>query len=177
MPTSAFHEMRDALRAHFDKWLATGYPLRSEPFEGDGPLLVSAVDEEGLAEWRPIFKDAPTLTAEIEALEQRHGVRLHESVRAYFDCAWFLDLEGQCAGRGVTLDFVRPGQELEALETALPVWRGPRHTTPVGLEAKEGLLVVVDNATGEVLIWDHDRDELAHLADDLPSMIRGFLSS
>jgi hypothetical protein len=112
-------------------------------------------------------------------------VRLHPSIKAYYNAFWFLDMGGNFGAGSVTLDAVRPGVGLADLEAKLfgADYGGLRTTgyiaahddelrhVPIGLHHPSDLILVVDNTNGTVAVEDHETGTFQIIAPGLAELI------
>lgn len=168
-------EMSEYFRNLLEVWQAKHGGLPSIPYDEEvEPFIYSGEpDEEGWISWRPVEKTGAHDMADVE---EESGLLLHPSVKEYFNCFWFCSLGGRAHGRAVQLEPVRPGVELEDFTRNLRGYKsahgGRLENVPVGFETEQGLLVVVDNETGEVKLEDYEVGSFEPLAADLGALIK-----
>jgi len=139
--------------------------------EAEQSLYVGEPDEAGWVCWKPVEK---TVTHDLSGIEEELGTEMHASVDEYFNCYWFCALGGKYKSHSVQLEAVLPGIELRSFVSKLASYKsthqGAMRAVPIGVE-KNGLLVVVDNATGKVLLEDYEEAVYEPLADSLEQLI------
>lgn len=128
-------------------------------------------DEEGYIAWKPLKKD---VNSNFEDVEQELNVQLHPDIKAYFNCYWFLDLAGNYNGYDLVLNPVVPGIELKDFKRETELYKAVHNdqlvNTPIGIESN-GLLLVVDNESGEVKLEDYERNSFEIISGNLSELI------
>lgn len=166
--------MSEYFRILLEVWQAKhgGLPVTPYDEEVESFIYGGEPDEEGWVSWRPVEKQDEDDMADVE---RELGVALHPSVKEYFNCFWFCSLGGRAHGHAVQLEPVQPGVGLEDFVRNLRGYKGAHggrlDNIPVGVETGQGMLVVVDNETGEVKLEDYESSSFELLAADLGSLI------
>lgn len=118
--------------------------------------------------WR--LKPVPD-DADVRWLERELGFALHQTVTDYFSTYYFAELLGTISLVKVQMDHVLPG--LTEAEWLPRLRASFSCLLPVGLEPDSGNEVVVDNGSGEVLLYDQETERRTHLASSLSALIGG----
>lgn len=168
--------MKEAMRVFFERlvraWEQTDSGLPRAPWDPDAQPFIwqSEPDENEWATWRPQEK---TILHDLAEVAPDLG-RLHPSINDYFNAWWFCALEGGAGEHSLSLNPVIPGLELQSF---LRNARGYRQAhgnelthVPIGMEGN-GLLVVIHNGAGEVLLEDYERGQRDAVAPSLKELI------
>ncbi|MED3809006.1 SecY-interacting protein Syd [Priestia megaterium] len=110
-----------------------------------------------------------------EDVEKELNVQLHPDIKAYFNSYWFLELAGTYNGYDLVLNSVVPGIELQDFKQETKLYKAAHHqlvNIPIGIESN-GLLLVVDNESGEVKLEDYERKSFERISENLSGLIRG----
>lgn len=175
--------LKDAMRRYFEAYLAAhereGREPRVEWLEKADPRLYSGpADSEGYVSWRPAEKTERT---PLESLEDSSGVKLHSSMSDYLNSFWFLAMGGAVKDHFVELFPIVPGAELTELSQYarryVEAHDGETRFVPIGFDANQSLLVVIDNETGAVMLADDERGSFELLATSLEELIGQLTSS
>jgi SecY interacting protein Syd len=168
--------MKQTMQRYFERTFAQQAPgaggaLRC-PWDPDVEawFWVDGPDDDDWAAWRPVEKhrlhDLATAAPDLPAI--------HRSLHDYFNSWWFCTLEGAVGQYGVTLEPVLPGLELDSFVMKargyMDAHGGVLDRVPIGIE-RNGLLVVVDNHGGKVLVEDFERRTFEPLAPSLEALI------
>lgn len=174
------HDVCRAMGGYFARlttaWRESNGSLPKVPWQEDVDqwIYVSRPDEAEWVEWEPVNKDVPS---DLAPIESQLGTSLHPSVKEYVNCFWFCSLGGTFRSRAIQLDPVLPGISPADFEDRVlgycRVHGGRLRHVPIGLEADRGLLLVVDNSTGEIMVEDAEVGELQVLAGGLAELISG----
>jgi len=139
----------------------------AEPF-----IYVGEENKDGWIQWKPLEKE---LQYDFAPIEEELKVNLHVSIKEYYNSYWFCTLGGAYREYSISLDPVIPGVAFNDFNEKLRGYKrehnGKLEKIPIGLEAGQDLLVVVDNETGQLLIEDHDRGIFEMLATSLEELI------
>lgn len=139
----------------------------AEPF-----IFVGQENEDGWIQWMPTEKETKY---DLAPVEEKLEVKLHSSIKEYYNSYWFCNLGGSYGDHRISLDPVIPGvyieDFIEKLQGYKQVHNGKLDKIPIGLEAGQDLLIVVDNQSGQLLIEDHDRGTYEVLASSLEELI------
>lgn len=142
-----------------------------EPEESNSPLYIGELDDEGYIEWKPVEK---LTTHELTDLEDEIPIRFHHSIKEYFNAYWFADLDGFINENYIKLEPVIPNYELNSFKELLKGYQKNHQNNldkiPIGLEGN-GLIVLVDNKTGEIILEDFERKSFNVIKEDLQSLI------
>lgn len=175
--------LKEAMHRYFQAYLDAhereGREPRVEWLEEVDPRLYSGpADSEGYVSWRPEEKTERT---PLESLEDSSGVKLHSSIGEYFNSFWFLGMGGAVKDHFVELFPVVPGKELDEISQYarryVEAHDGETRFVPIGFDANQSLLVVIDNETGAVMLEDDERGSLELLATSLDELIEQLTSS
>ena len=128
-------------------------------------------DEEGYIAWKPLKKD---IKSNFEDIEKELNVQLHPDSKAYYNCYWFLELAGNYNGYDLVLNPVIPGIALKDFKHETGLYKEAHNdqlfNIPIGIEAN-GLLLVVDNESGEVKLEDYERNSFEIISENLSKLI------
>lgn len=178
-------KVKDAMAVYFSRRLASGQPLQSADAEDSDPMLfLGPADDNGLVQWKPQPKSE---VSDFSEIERRASVSLHSSIKDYYNAYWFLEFGGKYRAGSVSLDPVKPGVGLTELEDKLfgrtygayhvsgyiTTHGGQLRHVPIGLHHGDDLLLVVDNASGEIAVEDHERGSFEVIAGGLAELIAG----
>jgi len=172
-------ETRVAMTKYFDRLVAHwashfgSLPKLPRPENSEHPMFVQPPDAEDWIQWRPV---ARTSHDELLALESELGLSLHPSLRDLWGSYWFGDIGGRFKHWFVEIDGVYPNHDSFGLRERLIGYRRAHdglEKIPIGLESTRDLLLVVDNATGQVEIEDYERHTFEPLAANLAHLIAG----
>ena len=161
-----------ALQRQVEAWQSKGFgfPRVGCNEDVDPFIWVGEPDEDQWCAWRPVPKaGAAPLAGALGELE------VHPSVHDYFDNWWFLALDGSVGDAVVSFQPNEPGLEPERWVAQTRGYvRGHDNRLdhcPLGVE-NTGLLLVVDNRTGELSIEDWERNSFEKIADLLDDAFR-----
>jgi len=169
--------MKTALHDFFDKYIEMWKSFSgSEPriaFDEDiQPILyVGDMDEDEYICWLPKNKDVIT---DFSSIENDYKIVVNQDIKEYFNSYWFLDLKGFYNGTNVILEPVIPGKELEGFIQQLQGYYmvyNEISCMPIGFEANNNNLIVVDNSDGNVYYDDLERKEKVYVAESLKEFI------
>lgn len=134
-------------------------------------LYHGEINDDGEIGWQPVVKN---IIHYLDALKGELNCRFHRSIYDYFNSYWFADLDGFIDGHYVSLEPVLPGVELIRFAKNLQGYKDNHHNTlkyaPIGIEGN-GLLVVINNDSGQVGLEDFERKEFTVLSDRLGELI------
>ncbi|QTL52479.1 SecY-interacting protein Syd [Priestia aryabhattai] len=129
-------------------------------------------DEDDYIYWKPLIKG---VKSNFEDIEKKLNVHLHPDIKAYFNCYWFLELAGNYNGYDLVLNPVIPGIELKDFKHETKLYKEAHNdqlfNIPIGIEAN-GLLLVVDNESGEVKLEDYERNSFEIISESLSKLIK-----
>lgn len=122
-----------------------------------------------------------TKKTDFAPLEQRAGTTLHSSIKEYYEAFWFMDIGGRFREHRIALNPVIPGMEAAELEQMLlggpfgsgyiAAHGGSLRHVPIGIHHPSDLLLVVDNANGDIAIEDWERGTFEVIAKDLAELV------
>lgn len=116
------------------------------------------------------------MDSNFEDVEKELKVQLHPDIKAYFNSYWFLELAGIYNGYDLVLNSVVPRIKLQDFKQETRLYKAAHHhqfvNIPIGIESN-GLLVVVDNKSGEVKLEDYERKSFERISGNLSGLIRG----
>lgn len=128
-------------------------------------------DEEDCISQKPLKKD---IKSNFEDIEKELNVHLHPDIKAYYNCYWFLELAGNYNRYDLVLNPVIPGVELKDFKQETELYKEANDNqlfnTRIGIQAN-GLLLVVDNETGEVKLEDYERNSFEVISENLSKLI------
>lgn len=170
-------KMKEVLKSYFEnllnKWKEynNSLPQISWNEEVDEFMYESKEDEYGYAFWKPKEK---TEIFNFDEFESQYNVQLHSSIKQYFNSYWFLELTGYFSSYHINLHPVIPGIEPDYFISILKDYIETHHDIlkyiPVGFESN-GMLIVLDNNTGEIFIEDFELNEYKPLSKSLEQLI------
>lgn len=170
--------VEQAMGQYFER-LATvwrdGYgtsPVALLPEGADTRICITAPDEDGWVQWRPVRKDK---AENLGSLETVIGASLHGDVKAYWNAYWFLTLGGKVDGLSLELMPVVPGVGIKDFEQRTKEYvtahsRRAGEEVPIGLESN-GMLIVLRNSDGTVLLEDFERGRFQAVASSLTDLL------
>ncbi|KGR83949.1 SecY-interacting protein Syd [Lysinibacillus odysseyi] len=171
--------MKQAFNIYFgkllDKWREYNNSLPQISFneEVDEFMYESKEDEYGYVFWKP--KEKRELF-NFDEVESQCNVQLHNSIKQYFNSCWFLELTGYFSSYHINLHPVIPGVEPDYFISILKDYVESQHDIlkyiPIGFESN-GMLIVLDNNTGEIFIEDFELNEYKPLSKSLDQLIQG----
>ncbi len=177
-------KVREAMDYYFEKLLTVyskenpPYPFTSYVEDADEMIYIGNPDESEWLGWKPILKDKKD---DFEKLSELLKVKIHPSVEEYYNSYWFCDMGGRFGEFVIQLDEVLPNLEMKSLVSKIIGYReahdGLVKDTPIGFETNQGLLVVVDNETGNVKLEDYEINKFTVLSDTLSDLILGLADS
>lgn len=169
--------MKIALHDFFDKYIEmwksfSGSAPRIAFDEDIQPMLyVSEMDENEYICWLPNSKDVVT---DFSLIENDYNIVINQDIKDYFNSYWFLELKGFYNGTNVILEPVIPGKELnnfiQQLQGYYMIYNELSYI-PIGFEANNNNLIVVNNADGRVYFDDLERKEKVYVAESLKEFI------
>lgn len=172
--------VKSAMATYFE-WLVSeterrDHELPRAPVVEDASptIYVGEPDRDEYVQWRPTEKFVVT---PLEPIERRLGLTLPALLFEYFNSYWFLHLGGRYGVWGVELFAVVPGLELvdftSALESAISEHGVTWPWVPLGIETNTGFAIIMHRETGEMALWNRERELAEHLAPSLESLIVG----
>ncbi|MFS0901775.1 SecY-interacting protein Syd [Priestia aryabhattai] len=169
--------MKQAMEIYFNKllkeWEAFNgtLPMAQWIEEAEKFIFESKKDEEGYIAWKPLKKDG---NSNFEDVEKELSVQLYPDIKAYFNCYWFLELAGNYNGYDLVLNPVVPGIELKDFKQETKLYKAAHNhqlvNIHIGIESN-GLLLVVDNESGEVKLEDYERKSFERISGNLSELI------
>jgi hypothetical protein len=148
------------------------YPKVPWDEEVDPILYLSSPDEEEYVYWKPIKKDDLEDFSEIEKVL---GLKIHDSIKEYFNSYWFINLKFFYVSRLVNLEPVEPGKRVLEFFRALKQYEENNGRElkyiQMGFISPDDLAIHVDNDTGQIFIEDYETEENELLADSLVELI------
>lgn len=168
--------MKETLRKYFDNLLDiyqrkhNSLPKTCIQDDAADFIYLNKSDDDW-AEWKPIEK---TIFTDFSKLEKTLETQIHQSIKDYYNSFWFCNLGGKIGENFIELFAVLPNIECQEIEYYLNGYQtahGHLKFTPIGLETKQSLLVVVENKTGEVFIEDFEVNSFEKIADSLEELI------
>jgi len=166
-------ELDDYFKRKYARWRRHRNSLPLISWDEDVPsfMYIGEVNDEGYVQWRVAHKAENDDFSEVR---KKYNVDLHPDIVEYFNSYWFLELTGEYEDYNIILEPVVPGIGLRdfyhKLEEYYSSHDNQLNDIPIGFEA-DGLLVLVNNQTGEVLIEDHERGTYEQIADSLKELI------
>lgn len=159
-------EVAEALENYFDKllvfWEAQYSTFPTISFEEDieNWMYIGVPDEEERVQWEPKLK---TSKEGFLSIEQEIGMKLHNSMKAYFDSYWFLSLEGFYGPHRITLEEVAPNKDIRAFFTNqksfIESTGEELNYFLIGYFSPDDQALLLDNRTGEIFKEDYETDE------------------
>ncbi|MFY2251140.1 SecY-interacting protein Syd [Priestia megaterium] len=169
--------MKQATEIHFSKLLKEweGFndtlPMTQWIEEAEDFIFEGEKDEEDYISWKPLKKD---VKSNVEDIQKELKVHLHLSIKAYYNCYWFLEVAGNYNGYDLVLNPVIPGIALKDFKHETGLYKEAHNdqlfNIPIGIEAN-GLLLVVDNKSGEVKLEDYERNLFEIISKNLSKLI------
>ncbi|WP_435051761.1 SecY-interacting protein Syd [Bacillus pseudomycoides] len=127
--------------------------------------------EYGYISWKPIEKG---VEFDFDEIESQYNVQLHDSVKQYFNSYWFLELTGWISSYNINLHPVIPGVEPDYFISFVKDYAESKGDIckyiPIGYEAN-GMLIVLDNNTGEIFVEDFELNEYKQITNSLENLI------
>jgi len=169
--------IKDAMQRYFkrleDTYLAVGELPRFERDPNVADFIYqSEPDTYGYSTWKATEKSTHH---DLHAIAPDLGL-LHPSIQEYFNSWWFCALDGRFDNFGISLIPVLPGVELESFIASARAYKKAHSDSlprvPIGVEFN-GLQVLVDNSSGEVVIEDWERGAVTLIAMSLELLIDG----
>ncbi|GAB1803550.1 SecY-interacting protein Syd [Priestia megaterium] len=171
--------VKQAMEIYFTKllkeWKAFNgtLPMTEWMEETEQFIFEGEKDEEAYIAWKPLKKE---VDSNFEDVEKELKVQLHPDIKAYFNSYWFLELAGIYNGYDLVLNSVVPRIKLQDFKQETRLYKAAHHhqfvNIPIGIESN-GLLVVVDNKSGEVKLEDYERKSFERISGNLSGLIRG----
>jgi hypothetical protein len=166
----AFKDFLDRLLAHHAA-ATGGLPTHPRDPDVDPSFWQGPADASQWMPWRPIEKTAKDNFAE---LLPDLGP-LHPSLDAFFNSYWFGVVDGSIGSWSLTLDAHLPGLWPRSFASEARNYAaahgGKLEQVPIGVEA-DGLLLVVNNRTGEVGLEDFERGTVEPIAANLTEFFK-----
>ncbi|BCB38281.1 SecY-interacting protein Syd [Bacillus cereus] len=165
--------MKDYFEKFIDKWMEYNNSLPQIAWNEDIDEFIYSgeEDEYGYISWKPIEKGVEFSFDEIES---QYNVQLHDSVKQYFNSYWFLELTGWVSSYNINLHPVIPGIEPDYFISLVKDYAESKEDIikfiPIGFESN-GMLIVLDNNTGEILVEDFELNEYKRITNSLESLI------
>lgn len=169
--------MKDAFKDYLDRLVAKhaqvtgGLPTHPWDPDVDPSFWQGPPNKSKWLPWRPIEK-----TTKEDFDRRLSGLGpLHPSVDEYLNSYWFGVVDGAIGSWGLTLDASLPGlwpeSFVEQAKSYADAHGGTLDHVPIGIEAS-GLLLVVNNRTGEVGLEDFERRTVQSIAPSLDEFFR-----
>lgn len=114
--------MKQAMHLFFENllkvWNKDYSPLPLVPWDEDidPTFYVGEPNESNWVQWKPKEKN---IIHDFDYLEKKHGIKIHSTIKDYFNSYWFLELGWSIDGRSISLIPVAPGKELSVFEELL----------------------------------------------------------
>ncbi len=164
-PMSTYFKLR---KEYFDRGLNF---LFKTPYNEKVNFVIyhGEIEEEEIS-WEPVEKYIKT---DLTIIEERFGIKFHDSVYHYFNSYWFADLDGFIGDHYISLEAVLPNIELENFEGKLEGYEKDHRKLdkiPIGVEGN-GLLVVLNNVSGKVELEDFERGLFIEVSNSLNELI------
>lgn len=169
--------MKEVIKAYFerfvDKWMEYNNSLPKIVWNEDVAEFIysGTEDEYGYISWKPMEK---SMKFNFDEIEGQYNVQLHNSVKEYFNSYWFLELTGWISSYNVNLHPVIPGIEPDYFISLVKDYVESKEFTfkyiPIGYESN-GMLLVINNNTGEIFVEDFELNEYKKIANSLESLI------
>ncbi|MDM5186242.1 SecY-interacting protein Syd [Bacillus sp. DX4.1] len=168
--------MKKIMQEYFERFV-----LKWNEFNGTFPqipinedldtlMYIGQKDEEGYISWKPVEKNE---YHDFKEFEEKLNVILHPDIKEYFNSFWFLEMIGWIEDYNINLFPVAPGVEpylfMERVQEYLLKERETIYI-PIGFESN-GMLLVINNNTGEIFIEDFETEKLQFLGISLKSLI------
>ncbi|MGM7722854.1 SecY-interacting protein Syd [Metabacillus sp. Hm71] len=103
------------------------------------------------------------------------GLKIHKSIKEYFNSYWFLNLQGFYDSRLVNLEPVEPGKRVLEFFQSMKQYEENNGREfkyiQIGFISPEDLAINVDNDTLQIFIEDYETEENELLADSLVELI------
>lgn len=171
-------EIKKALERYFKELLYVWekeyvtYPKAPWDEDIDSKLYLSDPDEEEYVYWKPIEK---VNLEDFSEIEKVLGLKIHSSIKEYFNSYWFLNLQGFYGSRLVNLEPVEPGKCVLEFFQAMKQYeenngRELRYIQ-IGFISPEDMTISVDNKTGQIFLEDFETEENEVLANSLVELI------
>ncbi|UNL83207.1 SecY-interacting protein Syd [Priestia koreensis] len=169
--------MKETMREYFaqftNEWMKFNHSLPRIVWNEDVDSFIyyGEEDKDGYISWEPIEKKEASTFKEIET---QYHVQLHDSVKQYFNSYWFLELMGWTNSYNIHLHPVAPGIEpnyfISLVKDHVELKGGILQYVPIGYES-DGMLIVLNNNTGEIFVEDFELHEYTQIANSLEILI------
>lgn len=176
--------VKEAFGIYFEKAANAVIFLRKKPYieklSHTQLYLPETLDNEGYAEWKPVFQDKP---ADFAAAESALGFRVSEQIREYLSTYWFLPLDGHFSSEfgiiGLSLDMLVPDTDIAELFAVNFNFEDTNYIKEhnwlkigvCSIDGDDGWLVMADNDTDEVLAVQPLDRKTVHLADSIEELL------
>ncbi|MEN1988856.1 SecY-interacting protein Syd [Paenibacillus hubeiensis] len=170
--------IKKSMEQYFERFISmwkefNGTLPRISWFGEDGlRLYVGEKDNEGYIEWLPTMKNDIT---NFDAVEELFTMKLHEDIKQYYNAYYFFQIAGWVEGYNINLNPVLPKVEPETFvqrfSNYITAHDGRTTYVPIGMESN-GLIVVLDNMSGEVYLEDNEVEKFIPLKCTLEEMIQ-----
>lgn len=167
-------EFDDYFKRKYARWEQYKNSFPKISWDEDVPsfMYIGEIDNEGYIQW----KAAPKAEIyDFSEVKEQYNVEIHPDIKEYFNSYWFLELTGSYKDYSIILEPVIPGIGLKDFYHNLGEYYSSHENQlkyiPIGFES-DGLLVLVNNKTGEVLIEDHERGSYEKIAENLGELIK-----
>lgn len=175
--------VKEALKIRFD-YMMKHYSTTKEKYPQipwnpniDSKIYVGEKKESGWISWKPIEKD---VLEDFSEIEKELDVKIHEDVKEYYNCFWFLSLGVPMGKQNYIMKNVAPGREffeiLRQWKECKSYFKDDLYLT-LGQENNGGYDLMINNNTGEIYSFSHNNNKLellsANLADFLLIPLKG----
>ncbi|WP_410983051.1 SecY-interacting protein Syd [Bacillus cereus] len=165
--------MQHYFESYLLKWSDWNGTHPQIPFDAeiDQRLYIGEKDEDGYIFWKPREKDEYD---DFQEFEKELNATLHSDIKEYYNSYWFLEMIGWIDNYNISLFPVTPGIEsflfIERVQDYLFLRQGDEIYIPIGFESS-GMLILMNNRTGEIVIEDFETEEYRHLSVSLKGLI------
>ncbi|WP_145045851.1 SecY-interacting protein Syd [Paenibacillus xylanexedens] len=171
-------KVTQAMENYFNKLLFfwedqfSSFPKISFEEDIESWMYVGVPDEEESVQWRPRLK---TTKEDFTLIERELGMKLHPSIKEYFDSFWFLNLQGFYGSNRITLEEVIPNKDILAFFTNQMNFEVSAERKfdyiLIGYISPDDQGLLLDNRTGEIVREDYETNELLRVASSLSELI------
>ncbi|MFS0858730.1 MULTISPECIES: SecY-interacting protein Syd [Paenibacillus] len=135
-------------------------------------MYVGVPDEEESIQWRPRLK---TTKEDFTLIERELGMKLHSSIKEYFDSFWFLNLQGFYGPNRITLEEVTPNKDIGAFfinqkNFEVSAQRKFDYIL-IGYISPDDQGLLLDNRTGGIVREDYETNERLPVSSSLSELI------
>lgn len=155
----------------FDEMEDEDLPQIGVPHGASDGIFVGK-ENNGLVRWRPRVKDE---YFDLIQLEINSGIIVHQSVKDLLNSWWFGFLRIQIGDLFFELDSIIPGNYKSSFLLRLLGYRdahgGKLDYIPIGMSMETGILLVINNESGEVCTEDYELHMYSVISNSLEEFL------